>query len=267
MSQLHHPFNPADFDPSQGPGNWPLGKHPVIITKAEVTGTKDGANGMLVFTLRVTDGPEAGYENVYRLNIYHSNEDTVRIAHRQLSAVCHVLQTFQLGQNGSDLTPLFNKPFIVEIALQKAKTEEDKAKGYTEIRRVYDINGNEPGKPGASQNPPQQQQQFNNQQQPQQNSGNAGGAGLGGGNQNAGQGNGQPQGGQGSNNAGWGQSNQQQEAQAPAQQGNNGGGWGQNNGNNQQSNPPQQNAGNQGGWGQQNQGNNNGGGASWGQRN
>ena len=149
MVQLLNSFNPMEFDPSQGGGNWPLGKHPVIIESAEVKPTKDNSSGYLQLNLKVIDGPNAGHTGPYRLNLYNQSQDAAAIAHRQLSAVCHVTQTFQLGPDGTQLQYLFNKPFVIEVGMQKG--QEAQEKGYTEIKRVYDMAGNEPGKQGQAQ--------------------------------------------------------------------------------------------------------------------
>jgi hypothetical protein len=243
MSQLMHAFNPMEHDPSQGGASWPLGKHPVIIEGAEVKATKDNANGRLVFKLRVIDGPNAGHTGDYGLNLYHQSADASRIAHQQLSAICHVVQVFQLGPDGTQLQYLFNKPFVIEVGLQKG--EEAAQKGYTEVKRVYDINGNEPGKQGQAQQPAQaagfgQQQQAAPQQQQQQNAA--------------------PQ--QGGAQA-WGGQQQGQNPQQQAQ-GGNGQAWGQNGGQNAAQG---QQAQQQGGWNQQQQGGGQSGGPAWGQRN
>jgi len=251
-----HAFNPLDCDPSQGQPNWPLGKHPVIIESHEVKGTKDGSNGMLVLNLRIIDGPEAGFTGPYRLNLYHSNEDAVKIAHRQLSAVCHVVGVFQLGPDGTRVDYLYNKQFVIEVGLQRG--DEAKEKGYTEIKRVFDMNGNEPQKGGGG---------GQNQQRPQ----GFGGQGQGGGQQQAQQG--QQNGQQGGAQAWGGQNNGNGGNQ---QQGGNGGGWGgnQGGGNGPDPNAGQQGGGQGGGWGQQGnqqadqgqQGGNSGGGG-WQQQN
>lgn len=247
MAQLLNGFNPMDHDPSQGGGQLPLGKHPVIIESAEVKATADNANGMLILNLLIIDGPDKGQKGPYRLNLYHSSAEAVRIAHRQLSAVCHVTQTFQLGQDGCQLQFLFNKPFVIEVGYQKGhdpNTGNSEAKGYTEIKKVYDMQGNEPGKTGAAQQPQQPQQGFGGNQpsqpsQPQQSAGANAWSGNGTGNGSA-QGQ-QPQGGNGgaswagqpqpepaANNAPqantWAQNNNAQP------QGNGGPSWGQRNG-------------------------------------
>lgn len=253
MVQLLNSFNPMEYDPTQGGAAWPLGKHPVVIESAEVKATKDNNSGYLQLNLKVVDGPNAGHVGAYRLNLYNQSQEAAQIAHRQLSAICHVTQTFQLGPDGTQLQYLFNKPFVIEVGMQKG--QEAQEKGYTEIKRVYDMAGNEPGKSGSAQQQPPQG--FGNQQQ--------GNGGFNGGQQQ------QPQGGQQGGAQAWGGQGQGAQQQAPAQ-GQQAGGWGQNGG--QQAQPqqqpaqqPQQQQG--GGWAQGQGGAPQGGngGPSWGQRN
>jgi hypothetical protein len=188
MAQLIQAFNAQQYDPTQGGGSLPVGRHPVIIESSEVKANKANDGGYLQLNLKLIDGPQTGTTGAYRLNLYHSNPQTAEIAHRQLSAICHVIGVF----NVQDSQQLHNIPFIVEVGLQKG--EEAAQKGYTEVKKVFDINGNEPGKAGQGAAPAQPQGQggFGQQQPAQQPQ--------------------QPQGG-----GAWGQQPAQQPAQAPAQ--------------------------------------------------
>lgn len=162
MAQLQQVFDATQVDPTQGSGSLPVGKHPVIISNSEITGTKDGANGMVVLELTIIDGPQKGTTGAYRLNLYHSNQTAAQIAQKQLSALCHVTQTFQL----QDTAQLHNKPFVIEVGLQKGP--EAAEKGYTEVKKVFDMAGNEPGKaPAAAQNQQPVQQPAAQQAAPQ----------------------------------------------------------------------------------------------------
>lgn len=186
MAQLISPFNPNNYNPEQSAGQLPLGKHPVVIESSEVKANKANDGGYLQFNLKIIDGPNAGITGPYRLNLYHADQTTCEIANRQLSAVCHVVNVF------GDLTstdPLHNIPFIVEVVPQKNKPE------YTQVSKVFDINGNEPGKAPAGQ---AQTQQPQNQQQPTQ-----GGAGQ--------------QWGQQTSGGAWGGAGGQQQHQQPEQ--------------------------------------------------
>lgn len=247
MAKLLQPFNARDFDPTQGGTSLPVGRHPVIIESNEVKGNAQNTGGYVAFHLRIIDGPQKGGSGRYILNLYHNDAKTVEIAHRKLSSLCHVLNTF----NVDDMDIMNGKPFIIDVELQKG--EEAAKKGYTEIVKVYDMNGNEPGKQGnaapAAQTTGQQGQggvtgnqgwgqggggSGNGQwQQPAQNSGGSnwqqpgtaqGGQGApaqnaGGWNQGAAPGGGQgAPAGQGQGGGGWNQN------AAPGQQGGNGGG-------------------------------------------
>lgn len=195
--QLIQAFNAQQYDPTQGVGSLPIGKHPVIIESSEVKANKANDGGYLQLNLRIIDGPQQGTTGAYRLNLYHSNQQTVEIAHRQLSAICHVIGVFQV----TDSSQLHNLPFLIEVGQQKNDPQ------YTEVKKVFDMNGNEPGKAGAGAAAAQPQQQ-----QPQgQPNGAWGGAPQG-----------QPQ--QPAGGAAWG--GQQQPAQQPAQQPQGGAAWG-----------------------------------------
>ena len=220
MAQLIQAFNAQQYDPTQGGGSLPVGRHPVIIESSEVKANKANDGGYLQLNVKLIDGPQTGTTGAYRLNLYHSNPQTAEIAHRQLSAICHCVGVF----NVQDSSQLHNIPFIIEVGLQKG--EEAAQKGYTEVKKVFDINGNEPGKAGQGAPAAQPQQQpaaqggFGQQQpaqQPQQPQGNAPAWGGG---QPAQQ---QPQGAPAGNAPAWGQQPAQQPAaQQPAQQA---GGW------------------------------------------
>lgn len=163
MAQLIQAFNAQQFDPTQGVGGLPIGKHPVVVDSSEVKPNKENNGGYLQLNLKIIDGPQTGTVGAYRLNLYHSNQQTVEIAHRQLSAVCHVTGVFML----QDSAQLHNIPFIAEVGPQKNDAQ------YTEVKKVFDINGNEPGKAGQGQAPAQPAaaapQGFGQQQQqPQQ---------------------------------------------------------------------------------------------------
>ena len=217
MAQLIQAFNAQQYDPTQGGGSLPVGRHPVIIESSEVKANKANDGGYLQLNVKLIDGPQTGTTGAYRLNLYHSNPQTAEIAHRQLSAICHCVGVFNVQDSGQ----LHNIPFIIEVGLQKG--EEAAQKGYTEVKKVFDINGNEPGKAGQGAPAAQPQQQpaqggFGQQQPAQQPQQPQGGGAWGG--QPAQQ---QPQGAPAGNAPAWGQQPAQQPAaQQPAQQA---GGW------------------------------------------
>lgn len=153
MPLLAQAFDASQFDPTQGVGQMPLGKHPVIIEKSSIETNKAGDGGFLQLNLRIIDGPNKGGEGVYRLNLYNASPKAAEIAHRQMSALCHVTGVFRVQQSEQ----LHNIPFVVEVEPQKDNPQ------YTQVSRVYDMAGNEPGKAPQGQagaQPQQQPQQF-----------------------------------------------------------------------------------------------------------
>ncbi len=206
MAQLPQAFDANQWDPTQSAGQLPIGKQPVVIKSSDVKAARSNENnGYIQFNLEVIDGPNKGATGPYRINLYNSNQQTVEIAHRQMSALSYVTGVFNV-QNTEQLHDI---PFIADVQPQKKEPQ------YTEVKKVYDINGNEPGKQGQQAAQPQAApapQQAAPQQQQQQ----APAA-----------------------NAGWGNVPQQQTTQPAAPEGQQAGGaapaWG-----NQQQQAPQQ---------------------------
>ncbi len=148
MVAFNQLFDARNVDPTQSVPQLPVGRHPVVITHSELKENKNKDGGFLELILTITEGPAKGQSGAYRLNLYHSNGQTVEIAYRQLSAICHAVGVYQV----QDSQQLHNLPFMVDVGLQKS--EDAAKKGYTQVERIYDRNGNEPGKPaqqGAAQ--------------------------------------------------------------------------------------------------------------------
>lgn len=224
-------FDARSVQPQQG-----MTGHPPGIFEFQITNTylkdnqkKDGA--MLVVEMT---SPVGRIENRY--NIANPNAKAVEIAQKELSALCHAVGIFQVKYpKNPDGTPIYEQAGItlrggrgkMEIVPQKDGT--GKETGYMEVNKVFDLQGNEPGKgpsqpagnwSGGNAQPQQQPNgQWNNNQPPQQNTQPAQNQPQGNTGWNAQQQpNNPPQGGNGN---GWqGQPNQQQPNQQPQQQGN-----------------------------------------------
>jgi len=146
-------FDATQHDPATGSAQWPLGRHIVAVRKSERTAVKDKPHdGMLVLHCEVLDGPHKGGVYPYRLNLWNSNPQASEIAHKQLSAVCHVTGVYQLNAQGpgQDCMELFGKPFGVIVEPQTDPK-------YTQVVGVTDTNGNPPSRQASP--PPSQQPQ------------------------------------------------------------------------------------------------------------
>lgn len=171
MAQLQSPFNAQQFDPKQGSfEQLPLGKHPVIIVASEIKPTADNSGGMIVYQLQVIDGPAKGAEGPYRVNLYNASDKARSIAESQQAALCYVTGVFLI----QDTAQLHNIPFVVEVKEQALTLQQVEKKNagetvtpFTQVVKVYDIQGNEP-KGGAAQAAPAQHQQQAPQQPPVQ---------------------------------------------------------------------------------------------------
>lgn len=136
-------FSTAQHTPQYGGSSGlPAGKYKGVIVNSSLENVeKNGqiVGGYMLLELTPIEGPLQGQKQADRLNLNHVNPKTVEIANKQLSAYCHVLNV----HNMTATEQLHNIPFWFEVGPQKNDPQ------YTEIKGIWDINGNEPGKAGA----------------------------------------------------------------------------------------------------------------------
>lgn len=144
-------FDPSQYDPSQLVPQLPVGNGQVaIIIDGKREAVKDKPNaGMLVFTVKIVDGPNTGAVGAYRLNLWSDSEQAKDIANRQFSALCYVTVGGHIKISSPNASELFNKPFRINVSKQTTNPE------YTQITGVTDINGNQPTRqaPASQQQP------------------------------------------------------------------------------------------------------------------
>lgn len=170
-------FDASKITPQQAGGKHPVGnKFPFTITHTE---KKPVANSNDKFMFSVTFTSPAG-SIVNNYNMWNPSAQAVDIAAKQLSALCHAVGQFQVDlETGMQLR---GKSGLMDVDFQAGQgpTAEKPEGGYVEVKKIYDVNGNEPGKPagsgaapsGQSWGPPanaaqQAQQAQANQAQPQ----------------------------------------------------------------------------------------------------
>lgn len=168
--QVQWSFNANQYEPNQGFGiHPPANKVPFTITNTEIKPTKDSTpdNPKGYLSIEFTS-PLGMVKNNY--NIKNDHPKTVEIAYGQLSALCRAVGIYQIDGN-NECAALRGGKGLMDVGYQKNEepnSEFPDRKGYTELKRVYDINGNDPSKPaGAQQAAPQGNSGFGGQPQQQ----------------------------------------------------------------------------------------------------
>lgn len=142
---FNYVFDATRFEPNQGPSIHPVGKFPADIVDAKVVPTKDNNGGRYVVVFRTTHGNiDKGY------NLWNANSQATEIAHKELSALSHAIGVFKIDMNNGGKAVVGHR-CVIEVALQRG--EAGAVNGYTEVKKVFDQNGNEPG--AAGNQPPQ----------------------------------------------------------------------------------------------------------------
>lgn len=161
MPPLQGSFDASQFKPNQGGEAHPIGKYDFQITNTEIVPTKDQTGGMFVVEFTTPAGRITS-----RYNLWNNNPKAVEIAHGQLSALCYATGIFKLDWQNEGAA-LRNGRGKLEVGYQKGEepTADKPSGGYVEVKRVYDVNGNEPGK-GPAAAPQPTQQGWQNGQQP-----------------------------------------------------------------------------------------------------
>lgn len=164
-------FDAHSVQPQQGIGAHPPGMFDATITHTYLKETKDGQGLMLNVEFSTAAGK---IENRY--NIYNKSQQAMDIAQKELSALCHAVNIYQVRYpKNPDGSPIFDQAARelrgarcrIEVAPQTNK--DGTPNGYVEIKTIFDQQGNAPGKGGAQPQPQpaQQQPQQPMQQQPQ----------------------------------------------------------------------------------------------------
>jgi hypothetical protein len=157
--QVSWTFNANQYEPKQGmEGHPPALKVPFTITNTAIKETKDKTGGYLSVDLT---SPQGTVTSNY--NIHNQSAKAVEIAYQQLSALCRAVGIYNIdGQN--ECAALRGGRGLMDVGYQKGEdpATNPEGRGYTELKRVYDVNGNDPAKPNAA--PQGQQGGFGGQQ-------------------------------------------------------------------------------------------------------
>lgn len=162
-------FDATKVQPKQLGESHPIGRFPFSIINTAIKANKAQDGGF--FEVEFTS--PAG-TTIFRYNLWSTSDKAKEIANAQLSALCHATGIFKLDWPNEGAA-LRGGRGQMDIGFQKGQepTQENPNGGYTEIKKVYDAAGNEPGKapvtapqpqtgwtaaPGAQDKPQPQQQ-------------------------------------------------------------------------------------------------------------
>src|SRR5262245_32039240 len=126
MADLGTTFDATGIEPAKPFDVLPPGRYPAQIVNSEMRVTKDGMGQYLWLELDVLDGPCRGRKLFDRLNLVNANPQTVEMAQRTLSAICHATGRLQV----QDSEQLHLIPFIADVQVQPPKN------GYGESNKV-----------------------------------------------------------------------------------------------------------------------------------
>ena len=144
MPGFNYDFDATQYEPQQGGGGHPEGKFPFVISNTEIVPIKDDPDGRPRFVVEF-ETPSGKIKNGY--NLWSSNQQAVDISHKQLSALSYATGIFRLTMRDAGAA-LRGARGMIEVGKQRTGD-------YVEVKKVFDVNGNEPGKAPA---PAQQQQ-------------------------------------------------------------------------------------------------------------
>lgn len=152
-------FDASNVKPQQGFDSHPPGMFDAQISHTYLKPTKD--NNGLLFNVEFTT-PAGKIEKRY--NVYNNNAMAVEIAQKELSALCHAVGIFKVtNPKNPDGSPIFDQAgrelrgarCRIEVAPQTNK--DGSPSGYMDVKKVYDAQGNEPGKQTGQPQPKQNQ--------------------------------------------------------------------------------------------------------------
>ena len=127
MAHLGATFDATTVEPAAGFELFPAGKYVVQIVGSEMRPIKDGGGQYLWLELDVLEGPLAGRKLFDRLNLVNASAQTVEIAQRTLSAICHATGKLQV----QDSQELHLIPMIADVKVKPPKN------GYGESNKVH----------------------------------------------------------------------------------------------------------------------------------
>lgn len=143
-AEQNYIFDARQHAPETGQDPVPAATYDVTIDDTDVVDIKDNKGWFLKVVFKIISGEFIGRKVTNNYNIGHlTSAETVRIAHGQLSSLCHVTGRFQVTKA--------NKGAELRGANLRIQVSNDGS--YNNLKAVFDTNGNRPEKSGTGHAP------------------------------------------------------------------------------------------------------------------
>ena len=126
MARFYPAFDATGIEPTTGYDVLPAGKYRAQIVESEMRVTRNGMGQFLWLMLDIIEGPYQGRKLFDQLNLVNSNPQTVEIAQRTLSAICHATGKLQVN----DSVDLHLVPMTIQVGVKPPKD------GYSEKNTI-----------------------------------------------------------------------------------------------------------------------------------
>jgi len=120
-------FDASQVEPAVAFDPIPAGKYLAAIIDSKVKPTKSNNGEYLELTFQILEGEFTGRQLWSRLNLHHTNADTVRFARAELSAICRAVGVM----TPRDSVDLHNLPLVINV---RCKKREDNGEIANEIK-------------------------------------------------------------------------------------------------------------------------------------
>jgi hypothetical protein len=142
MTGFNYEFDANQYTPEQGGlNNHPEGKFPAVIINTSIVPIKDDAEGRPQFVVEF-ETPAGTIKKYYGL--WSPKQETADNSHKRLAALSHATGIFRAS--------MMNEGAAFRGARCMIEVTKQKDSDFMQVNKVFDANGNEPGK--APQQPP-----------------------------------------------------------------------------------------------------------------
>ncbi len=120
MASLNGTFDATEVAPAVPLEVLPPGKYLTHLIESEMAPTKAGDGQLLKLVFEILEGAHARRRIFDQLNLVNRNQQTVEIAQRHLSAICHAVGQMHV----TDSEQLHFKPLFVTLKVEPAGTDK-----------------------------------------------------------------------------------------------------------------------------------------------